>query len=551
MAQRSSPGSALAARDACWTSAPSAFANRSVSACSRSEPPVEACHPQREDLVGLLAADPGGLAGLLAHRHPGADILTERPFGVAPRAPREALSGREEGGPERPFSRRVPDAAQTALHSLTGRGVGAGLKVHASAHQGRHPDGRRAHEPQSLLRPRIPAELREERVHRRIASLRRETQAAKHHPPKPGGDPSVSRGFGQLPTLRVVPGQLAGEGPRTVERLVQRHAEAELVRTGIGGLSIEKLRRQVRRRAEDHPRLGEWRGERDPLVGGRSDLVSRLEVIGLPLASDPEVEDADLTVRADEHVLGLAVAVDQTGSVRRRQASTCCKEDRRHLPPRPRLLLQPGTERAPFDQLHGHEHTLTVSADVVDMHDVRVRQAGQRLRFSNEPLLSTGALRSGRAGLEQLDRHPAVKLRVIGGVHHAHSTLADLVEDDVAPEAGATRQRGVGRQRPVPAGSVLFGLSRRRTDHTRRVLLRVSESGSALRARHGVRPHLRSIARGKPPLRASPERRFVGTGRAPLRFRHPSSPLSVAGIVPYKGRNEEEHPTSGLRVRVR
>ncbi|HYO68260.1 MAG TPA: hypothetical protein VEU33_19485, partial [Archangium sp.] len=46
-------------------------------------------------------------------------------------------------------------------------------------------------------------------------------------------------------------------------------------------------------------------------------------------------------------------------------------------------------------------------------------------------------------GPQQLEGHAPVELGVIGGVHHAHATGGQLLEDEVAAHGGAALQEGL------------------------------------------------------------------------------------------------------------
>ena len=72
----------------------------------------------------------------------------------------------------------------------------------------------------------------------------------------------------------------------------------------------------------------------------------------------------DAAVVADQHVVGLEVAVHEAGVVRRRQPRAGRDEAVEHLAPRRGAR---GHSRAcPLDQLHGDEDLIADGADVVD-----------------------------------------------------------------------------------------------------------------------------------------------------------------------------------------
>jgi hypothetical protein len=156
---------------------------------------------------------------------------------------------------------------------------------------------------------------------------------------------------------------------------------------------------------------------------------------------EPEVHHAHALVVVDHHVVGLEVAVDQPGRVGRRDpAGDVGEQHAQELGPAARPLLAPTAERlAAVHELHGDPHLIAVRADVVDGDHVGVRELGQRLGLAQQPEAPMGSRR--RSGSSKLERDLAVELRIVGGVHDAHAAGAEPVEQDVAPDHRAARQR--------------------------------------------------------------------------------------------------------------
>jgi hypothetical protein len=75
-----------------------------------------------------------------------------------------------------------------------------------------------------------------------------------------------------------------------------------------------------------------------------------------------------------------------------------------------------------------------VLADLINLHDVRVREAGHRLRLAGH----AGAHRRlvEQLPTDQLERHLAVEAAVVTRVHDAHRALAELVEHDEGADRG-------------------------------------------------------------------------------------------------------------------
>ena len=108
-------------------------------------------------------------------------------------------------------------------------------------------------------------------------------------------------------------------------------------------------------RLVDHDLLGE------PEVGhSHAPVVTTQEVGRLEI----EVDDAE-RVGGREPEPSLMVGVEQRGEAR---------------------LLDPlpAVEVAAFDQLHRHEHAAFVLADLVDLHDMRMREPGERARLGEQ-----------------------------------------------------------------------------------------------------------------------------------------------------------------------
>ena len=146
-----------------------------------------------------------------------------------------------------------------------------------------------------------------------------------------------------------------------------------------------------------------------------------------------EVDDLDLAVRLQVDVGGLQVAMDDPVGVRKGEAVADLIDEvelglQAHRP----LPVDDLLEVRPLQQLHGDVQMSLLFAEVVDGDDVRVVEAGGRLRLAQEapPKVVVGA--DPRA--HGLDGDVAAQDRVVGAVDVAHRSLADLGDDLVLAE---------------------------------------------------------------------------------------------------------------------
>ena len=215
-------------------------------------------------------------------------------------------------------------------------------------------------------------------------------------------------------------GRLAGEGNLPGEHLVEHDAERVEVGLTGDGLSECLLGRDVVGRAEHAP------GDRQALLGER--------------ARDAEVRDLGTAFLADEHVLGLDVAVHDHALVRGAERARELDRvgDRLGDGQRP-LAADELLERL---ALHVLEHDVRRSdarlgavlggllAGVDDGDDVRMVQARDRARLAAKALELIGV--RGDLAMHELDRDGPLEHRVKGAVDGRHAAAADLRIEPVA-----------------------------------------------------------------------------------------------------------------------
>ena len=234
--QRSGGGSAIAALTAFSTTSAVAERNSRQSAVRSRRPSIR--HSMRRSSTSgrLLAAHVGRLAGLDVEGRPALDVAIEHRAGPVERGRGVGLAGGEERG----------------VHVVLLRGQGdlvAGLVAVRQRPDPVQAGGRAAREA-GPGRARPPVELREQLVHRREAVQVIRRQPALDRGPQPGGN---RVGLGRLDEAAAddVFGQLgerpAAERTRVVERFVQRHAEAELIRTRVRVIDRGTVRGTCRR----------------------------------------------------------------------------------------------------------------------------------------------------------------------------------------------------------------------------------------------------------------------------------------------------------------
>ena len=126
-------------------------------------------------------------------------------------------------------------------------------------------------------------------------------------------------------------------------------------------------------------------------------------------------------------------------------------------PRRPGRAVEPPVQAAAVDELQLEERQAVGLADVVDLHDVGVLQAGDGLRLGQE---AGGGLGAGMgAGQDHLQGAGAVQADLPGLVDDAHAAAAQLAQDLVAGDGG---DGAAGRLR---GGAAIATWSRRRAGH--------------------------------------------------------------------------------------
>ena len=241
--------------------------------------------------------------------------------------------------------------------------------------------------------------------------------------------------------LRRVVDLLVGDADRVLARerrpardhLVHHDAERVQVAARIGLRTLGLLGGEVGGGAHDRADLGEVG------LGGR---VHR--------PGDAEVGDLHLAVRADEDVRRLDVAVGHVVVVGEAERGGHFAGDLGRLLGGELLVRRQDLgEGAALHLFHGDEVGAFVLAPVVHADDVRVREAGRRLRLATETLDEVGI--GGELGKQHLDRHLAVEEQVARGEDVGHASAPDPFVDLIS--VIDDRRLAVVRHREIPVSS--------------------------------------------------------------------------------------------------
>ena len=122
-----------------------------------------------------------------------------------------------------------------------------------------------------------------------------------------------------------------------------------------------------------------------------------------------------------------------------------------HLQLRP--LGEQFGQRLAGDVLHREKQMARVLADEVDMHDIRVRDAGRHGGFGAESPHKIRVV--GKRVGQHFDRHFAVQFPFVAAEHVSHPAAADATDDLVVCQFRKRQRRGLRRlPRHRPAGRV-------------------------------------------------------------------------------------------------
>src|SRR6185312_12595265 len=159
---------------------------------------------------------------------------------------------------------------------------------------------------------------------------------------------------------------------------------------------------------------------------------SRSELLG-----DSEVEQLRLSLRGDQNVGGLEVAVNQQALVGVLDGGADLLEKEEALVDGQPVVVAILVDGQSLDQLHDEIGAAVVRAPaVVEARDVGMLEAGEDLPFGDEAVEGLGA---GQAGAEDLDGDVPLVVLILpaGEIDGSHAAAADPPQQPVGAEAAA------------------------------------------------------------------------------------------------------------------
>ncbi len=218
------------------------------------------------------------------------------------------------------------------------------------------------------------------------------------------------------------------------EQLIKHHAQAEHVSSGrqSAGLASRLLGRHVVRRTQHGERLRHGAPTRQ-------------------LLRDTEVGDLRFTVRVDENVARLEIAVQDAVLMRKVHRTGDAHHEASGTPlsfegfgtvdwrGRRGILAQPLLQTATFDQPRAEIVLAAGLAHFVDWNDVRVIELGGRFRLGTEALDHRG--RRQRPSRDHLERDDTIQPDLSRAVDHPHAPARDFLDDFVAADRTLRRRR--------------------------------------------------------------------------------------------------------------
>src|SRR5262245_21607846 len=134
----------------------------------------------------------------------------------------------------------------------------------------------------------------------------------------------------------------------------------------------------------------------------------------------------------DEHVRRFEIAMNDATGVARAERRQHVRRDRHRLFDAERPARQMLRQGLAFEQLHRDEQIAALFADIVDLADVGVVDAGGRARLAPESLTHGVVVLEAE---QHLQRHRALQALVVRLVYDAHPASAELPGDRVMSDS--------------------------------------------------------------------------------------------------------------------
>jgi hypothetical protein len=212
--------------------------------------------------------------------------------------------------------------------------------------------------------------------------------------------------------------------PPSFEQLMQQDAEGEDVAARVRGFARGLFRRHVGDGSENNPRVSAF----SKALGGGLRIGTLLKF------GQAEIGQLCISVSADQDILRLDIAVQDSGRVSGGKTVSDAREEFYDLPPAGFFRTNPVAECAAVHELSYQILMAFKIAGVVNGNDVWMIKRGSRLRLALKPAAGS---RVGYIAEEKLDGDWAVQLGVESAVHDAHTALSNDCIDAIGTELGA------------------------------------------------------------------------------------------------------------------
>ncbi len=221
---------------------------------------------------------------------------------------------------------------------------------------------------------------------------------------------------------------LAAEYTVGRQHLVEHAAEGPDVGAPVDAAAPRLLGAHVAGGTQDHAGLGGLQHRRRGAhLGVRPRRVAR-ESLG-----EAEIEQLHAAVLVDHDVRRLQVAVHDALVVGALERPGDLQRDLQSLVERNRPGIQALVQVLALHHLHDEKPRALGLLDAVDRGDVRVFELGEHLGFALEPHHLVGVADEMRG--QNLDRHLALEVLVVGAEDLAHAAFAELRGDPVVTQA--------------------------------------------------------------------------------------------------------------------